>query len=70
MRREMVFLGSVLTQARREWGMISVNPMSDVRRPKEPPHRDRRPTYDELDRLALVAGDDLTTATARAYLCY
>lgn len=66
-RREMVLLGAVLTQARKEWGLISVSPMTDVRRPKEPEARDRRPSEDELSRLAHVAGADLANATARAY---
>ncbi|TDX18410.1 phage integrase family protein [Rhodovulum visakhapatnamense] len=66
-RREMNLLGSVLTQARKEWGLLSGNPMADVRKPKAPPPRDRLPTQDELDRLAHVAGDDLSTAQARAF---
>lgn len=66
-RREMVLMSAVLTVARRDWGLISVNPMLDVRKPTSPPARERMPTSDELDRLALVAGDDLTTTTARAF---
>lgn len=66
-RREMVFLGAVLTQARKEWRLISASPMADVRKPTEPPPRNRRPTADEMARLALAAGDDLSTATARAF---
>jgi integrase len=66
-RREMVFLGAVLTQARKEWRMISVSPMVDVRKPVEPPARDRLPTADELAKLAHVAGGDLSTMTARAF---
>lgn len=65
--REMQLMSAVLTCARREWGMIAVNPMSDVRRPKKPESRDRLPTADELLRLSHAAGDDLTTATARAF---
>jgi integrase len=65
-RRERVLLSSVLTQARKEWGLISVNPMSDVSAPKEPPPRDRLVTDDELEKLIFVAGDDLTSKRARA----
>lgn len=65
--REMQLMSSALSTARREWGMLAVNPMSDVRKPKKPPARDRMPTADELARLALAAGDDLGNATARAY---
>lgn len=65
--REISLLSAVLTQARREWGLIATNPMSDVRKPKKPAPRDRLPQPDELERLAHAAGDDLTTATARAF---
>lgn len=65
--REMQLMSAVLTCARREWGMIAANPMSDVRRPKKPEPRDRLPTADEMLRLTHAAGDDLTTATARAF---
>lgn len=43
----------VLTTAAREWKWIVSSPTKDVRRPKESPHRDRRPTADELERLCL-----------------
>lgn len=66
-RREMGLLGAVLTQARREWGLIPVNPLADVRKPVEPPPRDRLPTDDEIERLRHVAGDDLSTATGRTF---
>ncbi|MCA0922200.1 tyrosine-type recombinase/integrase [Pseudooceanicola nanhaiensis] len=65
-RREMVLVSAIFTQARREWRMVSVNPMSDVRRPKEPPKRSRRPSDDEIERLLYVAGDDLSKSQARA----
>ena len=66
-RREMQLLSSMLNHARREWGLITVNPMTDVRKPSMPPARDRLVTEDELARLAHSAGDDLTAATARAF---
>lgn len=66
-RREMELIGAALTVARLEWGAISANPMKDVRRPPQPPARDRLPTQDELDRIAHCAGDDLSNATARAF---
>ena len=65
--REMNFLSAVMSCARRDWGLIGVNPLSDVRRPKAPPPRDRLPTADEFERLAIAAGDDLTRTRARAY---
>lgn len=38
--RDMNLLSSLLTTARREWRWISANPLSDVRRPQEPDHRE------------------------------
>ncbi|WP_429949540.1 tyrosine-type recombinase/integrase [Comamonas sediminis] len=38
--RDMNLLSSIMTTARREWRWISANPMSDVRRPAEPDHRE------------------------------
>lgn len=38
--RDMNLLSSILTTARREWRWINANPMSDVRRPAEPDHRE------------------------------
>lgn len=66
-RREMILMSAVLTQARKEWGMLSANPMKDVRKPADAAPRERRVTQAELDKLAHVAGSDLTTATARAF---
>ena len=65
--REMNFLSAVMSCARRDWGLIGNNPLSDVRRPKAPPPRDRLPTADEFERLAIAAGHDLTQTRARAY---
>ena len=65
--REMTLLSGVLSVARKEWGLIDKNPLSDVRKPTKPPPRDRIPTQAEMDRLALSAGSDLTRATARAF---
>lgn len=66
-RREMGLLGAVMTQARREWVLIDRSPLEDVRKPKQPQRRVRRPTAAELERLEHSAGSDLTTATARAF---
>lgn len=38
--RDIGLISSVLTEARREWGWIKENPVSDVRRPRAPDHRD------------------------------
>lgn len=65
--REMALMGSVLSTAKKEWGLIDRNPMEDVRKPRKPAPRDRLPTKAEFEALAISAGDDLTNATARAY---
>lgn len=41
--------------------------MAEVRKPPEPPPRVRRVSAEELERLALSAGSDLTRATARTF---
>lgn len=66
----MNLLSSVLTTARKEWGLIEVNPITDVRKPSKPPARDRLPTQDEIERMLFVAGEDLNTKTARAFHCF
>jgi len=65
--REMSLLSGVLTVARREWGLIESNPISDVRKPSKPPPRDRLATPAEMDALKISAGDDLANKTARAF---
>ncbi len=66
-RREMVLLTHALNVAVREWGLLQANPMDGVRRPPEPPARDRLPTADEIERMQYVAGDDLRKRQARAF---
>lgn len=65
--REMQLMSSALNTARKEWGLIATNPLSDVRKPRKPPPRDRLPTQGELDRLLHSAGDDLDKMTAQAF---
>ena len=67
-RREMTLMSSVLTTARREWGLISHNLISDIRKPTSPPPRDRRVSEDEIYTLIKAAGTDLTKAQARAVM--
>lgn len=38
--RDMNLVSSIMTTARREWRWIDANPLSDVRRPAEPDHRE------------------------------
>lgn len=64
--REMTLLSSALNVARKEWGLISFNPISDVRKPTSPPHRDRLVTPKEMEKLEKAAGTDLGRGMARA----
>lgn len=64
--RELNLLSHVFTTARREWKWIAVSPTTDVRRPADPPPRDRRITEDEIDRMCLALGYDGQTVTTKS----
>ena len=59
-RREMTLLSAVFTTARREWRLIPYNPLTEVKKPTESPHRERLFTDDEVERLckAMRYSDD------------
>ena len=65
--REMGLLRAVLVQSQREWGLLTVNPMDGVKRPPQPPARQRLPMDAEIEALAISAGQDLSKSTARAF---
>jgi len=46
--RELNLISHCLTQARR-WRLMTHNPMEDLKRPKDPAHRDRRISQHEID---------------------
>lgn len=50
-RLEMSLLSNIFDIARIEWGACDVNPVSNVRKPKSPPGRDRRLTPREERRI-------------------
>lgn len=52
--REMNLLSHVFSVARKEWKWIAKSPTADVARPKAKPHRDRRITPDEVNRICLA----------------
>lgn len=56
--REWNLISHALNIAVTEWKWITDNPLKGVRKPKEPPHRERRITQDEIDRLLLALGYD------------
>lgn len=73
--REMTLVAHALDVARSEWELIDVNPMADVKKPRAPRPRTRRPTDDESDRLVLALGwwekckiTDMSQRVAIAYL--
>lgn len=55
-QREMNILHHAFEIARKEWGWIIENPLSDVSRPKSPPARDRRISEEEIEKLCLAMG--------------
>ncbi len=44
--REMNLMSGALSVARKEWGWLKANPLSDVRKPSKPPPGDRRVSAD------------------------
>lgn len=64
--REMVLMSSVLTLARKEWGLIKSNPLADVSKPSKPPARDRLVTEDELKALIAATGTSFAKPGARS----
>ena len=54
--REMTILRHACSVARREWGWVRVNPVSDVRRPVTAAARTRRPTTEETEKLLDMLG--------------
>lgn len=49
--RELHIISSVLNTARREWKWMETQPMKDVRKPKNPPPRDRRISEQEISKI-------------------
>ena len=54
-RREGNILSALFTVARTEWKWVYESPMSDLKMPPPPAHRDRRISEDEIERLCLAA---------------
>ncbi len=60
--RELTLIGSLLKAARIEWNWMAENPMLDLKKPKQPPGRDRIISEKELERLLLALGHVLNLA--------
>ncbi|OWT75852.1 integrase [Achromobacter sp. HZ28] len=57
--RELNLIGHVIETARKEWGYpVVLNAVQQIRRPKNPPHRDRR--FREGEEAALLSAADRT----------
>jgi integrase len=56
--RDLTLLSHVFRSAAREWKWIAKSPTTEVRRPTDPPPRDRLYTQDEIDRLCAALGID------------
>lgn len=69
-RREMQIISGALNVARKEWGWIKTNPLSDVRRPKGSNARDRRISQDEIDQIMMAAGDNPEKTIGRVGLAF
>lgn len=54
--REWNLLSHVMNTAVNEWNWLAHNPLKSVKRPKEPPPRERRISQDEIDRLLFALG--------------
>lgn len=65
--RELNLMSAVLREARVQWKWLTDNPMRDVKRPKQPAHRDRLLADKELERLleALEYTEDGPIVTVR-----
>lgn len=56
MRREVAILSSIFNVARKEWKWVDSNPFTDLSLPQLVPHRDRRISQDETERLCIAMG--------------
>lgn len=57
--RDLNLLSHVFSNAVKEWKWLAVSPTRDVRRPEDPPPRDRLYTEDEIERLCAALGIDI-----------
>lgn len=60
--RDLNLLSHVFSAAVKEWKWIAKSPTTDVRRPADPPPRDRLYSEDEVERLCAAMGIDIDQA--------
>lgn len=61
--RDLNLLSHVFSVAAKEWKWLAKSPTTDVRRPADPPPRDRLYTQDEIERICAALGIDVDQAT-------
>jgi len=54
--RELNLISAVLTRAQKEWKWLDKNPVVDIKRPKNPPPRNRRISDNEIERICFALG--------------
>lgn len=69
-KREMQIISGALNVARKEWGWVKQNPITDVRKPAAAAARDRRITQDEIDRVITAAGSNYRKTISRVGLAF
>jgi len=69
-RREMNLLNHALSKATKEWGWLKANPSTLVDRPKDEPPRSRTYSAEDVAKLLLVTGPDLSTVTGRVGVAF
>lgn len=67
--REKQLISAVLTTARRDWGLISHNPVQQVQWPSKPRPRSRVPTPAEIEAIRAIAGG-VDTMTGRTFVAF
>lgn len=66
--RELNVIAATFTAARRQWKWMIDNPLKDIRRPKNPPHRDRRISDNEIKRILKALDYDGQVKTPRQHI--
>lgn len=56
MLRDMTLMRCVLEAARRDWGWLPTNPMQEIRKPKQPAHRERLVSMLEVRKMIRALG--------------
>ncbi|QWD87676.1 site-specific integrase [Polynucleobacter paludilacus] len=69
-RREWILLSSAINVAIKEWQWLTVNPLKDLKRPKDGPSRDRLFSSKEIESLTYILGADKPPTTISSRVGY